>query len=44
MSAYRVVYNNGLSRVVMAHNIVEALRLGRLFSSSAIKVVTCVCV
>lgn len=41
MTTYRVVYDNGLLRVVMAHDIVEALRLRRLFSSSAIKVVTC---
>jgi len=40
MSAYRVVYADGTSRVVMAHDIVEALRLGRLFSTSTIKVVT----
>ena len=40
MTAYRVVYVDGPSRVVMAHDIVEALRLGRLFSSSTIKVVT----
>ena len=40
MSAYRVVYDDAPSRVVMAHDIVEALRLGRLFSSSTIKVVT----
>jgi hypothetical protein len=40
MTAYRVVYVDGPSRVVMAHDVVEALRLGRLFSSSTIKVVT----
>jgi hypothetical protein len=40
MTAYRVVYDDGAYRVVMAHDIVEALRLGRLFSSSTIKVVT----
>ena len=42
MTAYRVVYVDGPSRVVMAHDVVEALRLGRLFSSSTIKVVTLV--
>jgi hypothetical protein len=42
MTAYRVVYADGASRVVMAHDIVEALRLGRLFSTSTIKVVTLV--
>jgi len=41
MTAYRVIYDDAPSRVVMAHDIVEALRLGRLFSSSTIKVVTC---
>ena len=40
MTAYRVIYDDGPSRVVMAHDIVEALRLGRLFSTSTIKVVT----
>jgi hypothetical protein len=40
MTAYLVVYDDASSRVVMAHNVVEALRLGRLFSSSTIKVVT----
>ena len=39
MTAYRVVYDDAPSRVVMAHDIVEALRLGRLFSTSTIKVV-----
>lgn len=40
MTAYLVVYDDASSRVVMAHDIVEALRLGRLYSSSMIKVVT----
>jgi hypothetical protein len=39
MTAYRVIYDDGAPRVVMARDIVEALRLGRLFSSSSIKVV-----
>lgn len=39
MRLYRVIYDDAPSRVVMAHDIVEALRLGRLFSTSTIKVV-----
>jgi hypothetical protein len=40
MTAYRVVYADGPPRVVMAHDIAEAIRLGRLFSTSTIRVVT----
>jgi hypothetical protein len=42
MTAYRVVYTEGVPRVVMAHDITEALRLGRLYSTSTIRVVTSV--
>jgi len=40
MTPFRVVYVDGPPRVVMAHDIAEALRMGRLFSCSTIRVVT----
>ena len=40
MTPYRVVYAEGVPRVVMAHDITEAIRMGRLFSCSTIRVVT----
>jgi hypothetical protein len=40
LTAFRVCYSDGPPRVVMAHDITEALRLGRLFSASVIRVVT----
>lgn len=40
MTRYRVVYAEGAPRVVMARDMAEALRLGRLFSSATIRVVT----
>jgi hypothetical protein len=42
VTAFRVVYADGPPRVVMAHDITEALRLARLFSTSTIRVVTSV--
>ena len=39
MTAYRVIYDDGTSLVVMAHDIVEALRLGLLQSAATIKMV-----
>lgn len=39
MTAYRVIYDDGTSLVVMAHDIVEALRLGLLHSTTTIKMV-----
>lgn len=40
MTAYRVIYDDGTSLIVMAHDIVEALRLGLLHSTTTIKMVT----
>jgi hypothetical protein len=40
LSKFRVVYTDGPPRVVMAHDVTEALRLGRLYSVSTIRVVT----
>ena len=40
MTPFRVVYAEGVPRVVMAHDVTEAIRLGRLFSTSTIRVVT----
>ena len=39
MTAYRFIYDDGTSLVVMAHDIVEALRLGLLQSTTTIKMV-----